>query len=733
MKIRKIKYALFTSIISVMLCCAMLVGTTFAWFSDEVTSTGNIVKSGVLDVGMYYGDTAASASTDASQGAIFDYKFWEPGYIQTKYVKLVNEGDLAFRYQLNIIPNVVIADGDIDLADVIDVYCAIVSDPTNFSVDRSLNNLTKLGTLASLMANPDGADSGILLPADGTGSDTVVVPAGEEYYVGEVTVCLALKMQETAGNEYQNRSVGDGFKVQLLARQMTYEKDSFDNTYDKESVFRKFRYNEFVLLDGSGASIVLNADGSVSMMANSAVMDTLPASNVSVKDDLLIISDAGALSGEYRVGNDGYVVRTSDGQVVAKATEEWKTPAAAPLYLIITDGTVYASADGNTLDERVLSYSELLGGLNNFYNNNIYDVDEIYEACGYLFDTNIGLVPTLNNVFDMMTAMSLIEDGWWYNPGFYNYWGGTAHNSKEDNALVINAKWDSGVEYREETRFYSVVDDTFVELSLTDYLPNGIFTVTTAHQYYYKGTPVSDDNIFIEGDYPFYFETGMTYRQWINSSYSSNTWMGDNGYKPFYLRIYKEYLDSPCKTVGATTSIEGLRINDITHGLGNYDEDIVYCDGDVTNIKLTIDTTSLLSENDNYEYAGLWYGYGEGVFADTVKSYDVYDYYIENNMFNDSSLHKFFPAYKEKTSIAKTNISNCLIYDGRLKLDTSALGFTPVDTVYVLRDGEYIIYYSSYPQDILKSREAHLAGKEVGIICYDSNGNCYEGWKVLFN
>ena len=53
--------ALFMSVISLMLCCAMLVGTTFAWFTDEVTSVNNIIKAGNLDVELYYqveGDSA---------------------------------------------------------------------------------------------------------------------------------------------------------------------------------------------------------------------------------------------------------------------------------------------------------------------------------------------------------------------------------------------------------------------------------------------------------------------------------------------------------------------------------------------------------------------------------------------------------------------------------------------------------------------------------------------------
>ena len=46
--------ALFMSIISLLLCCSMLVGTTFAWFTDEVVSGKNVIAAGNLDVELYY-------------------------------------------------------------------------------------------------------------------------------------------------------------------------------------------------------------------------------------------------------------------------------------------------------------------------------------------------------------------------------------------------------------------------------------------------------------------------------------------------------------------------------------------------------------------------------------------------------------------------------------------------------------------------------------------------------
>ena len=52
-------------LLSLLLCCSMLVGTTFAWFTDSVTSNNNIIKSGNLDVELYRNGTDSVEEDDA--------------------------------------------------------------------------------------------------------------------------------------------------------------------------------------------------------------------------------------------------------------------------------------------------------------------------------------------------------------------------------------------------------------------------------------------------------------------------------------------------------------------------------------------------------------------------------------------------------------------------------------------------------------------------------------------
>ena len=220
MKKNATKHALLTSVISLLLCVSMLVGTTFAWFTDSVTSAGNIIKSGNLDVEMYWAEGSQAVPTedsdwaDASKGAIFNYSLWEPGFTQVRHIKIANEGSLALKYQLQIKAN-----GEVSkLAEVIDVYFA---DPAGVT-DRAMTGMTYVGTLKEVLAGMPNNASGTLLAEDGK---------------DEATITLALKMQESAGNEYQDLAIGSDFSVVLVATQLTAETDSFDDQYDKDSEY----------------------------------------------------------------------------------------------------------------------------------------------------------------------------------------------------------------------------------------------------------------------------------------------------------------------------------------------------------------------------------------------------------------------------------------------------------------------------------------------------------------
>ena len=196
------KRALLASILSVVVCAAML--------------AGNITKSGNLDVALEWANGTEALDTaewkDASTNAIFNYDLWEPGYTEARHVRISNKGNLALKYEIRIAAN-----GEVSkLADVIDVY--YIKDGKQITSRTGLTDENKIGTLSQVLANPYAAKGHIL-----AGENAVDVAT------------IALKMQESAGNEYQGLAIGSDFSIQLVATQYTSESDSFDDQYDKDA------------------------------------------------------------------------------------------------------------------------------------------------------------------------------------------------------------------------------------------------------------------------------------------------------------------------------------------------------------------------------------------------------------------------------------------------------------------------------------------------------------------
>ena len=239
------KKTLLTSVLSLVLCMAMLIGTTFAWFTDNVTSGGNIIKSGSLKVTMDWaeGDEDPTTATwaDASKGAIFNSELWEPGYVEAKHIKVSNVGTLALSYQLRVVANGVVS----KLGDVIDVY---FFDNATKLTRENVTTGTHLGTLTDIF---------------GTKKNLANMVCGDLLAEQDRVVTIAFKMRESAGNEYQNLSIGTDFSVELTAIQHTYENDSFSNQYDAKALSAAVPAAFVRELDDKNVSATLGIGGEV--------------------------------------------------------------------------------------------------------------------------------------------------------------------------------------------------------------------------------------------------------------------------------------------------------------------------------------------------------------------------------------------------------------------------------------------------------------------------------------
>ena len=227
-----LRRSLLSSIIAIIVCFAMFLGTTFAWFTDSVTSKSNKIVAGTLKIDLeVLGDNGEYTSVRDMTDPIFNYDRWEPGYTTVKTLKIQNEGNLALKYQLDVTAS----NANCILADVIEVYMCFGESNGTYFMD---GNWWYCGTLAEMMENPDGFTQGKLLPADANYDGDLLGYNGVA--IGEITATIALHMQETAGNEYQGLDLGN-IDVKLSATQYDFEKDSYGKDYDASTGFIKER------------------------------------------------------------------------------------------------------------------------------------------------------------------------------------------------------------------------------------------------------------------------------------------------------------------------------------------------------------------------------------------------------------------------------------------------------------------------------------------------------------
>ena len=205
------KRALLTSVMALVMCVVMLVGTTFAWFTDTASTGVNKIVAGNLDIKLFH--TVGSEVKELTENDTLQWKtedtgdvLWEPNCTyDLEEFQIKNAGNLAVKYKVvlkatNIAETV---DGK-SLLDVIDWTVKVNGDTVKKDV-----------LLADL-----GADKG-----------TIIIE-GEKLTAGEnAKVTVTGHMKAEAGNDYQRLKI-DGFGITVYAAQVNHESDSFGTSYD---------------------------------------------------------------------------------------------------------------------------------------------------------------------------------------------------------------------------------------------------------------------------------------------------------------------------------------------------------------------------------------------------------------------------------------------------------------------------------------------------------------------
>ena len=287
MKNRKsTKRALVLSVCSIALCLVLLVGTTFAWFTDTASTAVNTIKSGSLAIEIQDENNQPIEMLNwaAKDGRAQEQILWEPGctYTLTSF-KLVNTGSLALKYKLVVTG----LDGDSELLDVIHF---------TYTLDGEALDLTKEGHLAAK-------------------AETKMIT-------------ISATMDPTAGNEYQNKTI-EGVTITVVATQDTVEHDSYNNTYDANAEY-------------PDVPVTLSRD----KLNTELTLDDLKDETGKAAPVEVSLGEVAAEDIAYNENNSGY---TGKGVLLGstKLNKYNAKPAAAGEYkFTFKDGTINSAATG---------------------------------------------------------------------------------------------------------------------------------------------------------------------------------------------------------------------------------------------------------------------------------------------------------------------------------------------------------------------------------------------------
>ena len=317
------KRALLSSVIAMLICITMLIGTTFAWFTDSASTAVNKIQAGTLDVKLLAEDGTTSLEGQTLTWKTFDNRdqdkiLWEPGCTyELQPVVIKNDGNLALKYKIII---------------------------------TGIKGSAKLNEAIEWTINTDGT------AFDFNAYHSLAVAASN-------TLTISGHMKEEAGNEYQGLSI-DGIGITVVATQDTVENDSNNNTYDANATpeINVTSSNIQDYLDGkygpiNGMTLVLAAGDYSKLELGRATkypgsytdyyIGSISEANKKTYDDFVAIKNSGqwSASANYVRNMSNVTLKAAQGAVVNIAG------------IIGTSGHVYGESYDYVLDKAYTSGS----------------------------------------------------------------------------------------------------------------------------------------------------------------------------------------------------------------------------------------------------------------------------------------------------------------------------------------------------------------------------------------
>ena len=319
------KRALITSALAILMCAAMLIGTTFAWFTDTASTAVNKIQAGNLDVKLMYSTDMVTWKEATDQTKLFnDNALWEPGYTQVVYMKVVNAGNLALKYEAGFSKN----------------YTSNRGKNVNGDWYR-VDNYLKIGIAETetKFANREAVWSAIAATEKTLAKDIMLTDGWITLKAGESSkpFAVAIYMPTSVGNEANasrlRPSSVSGLGIEVRATQATVESDSFGTDYDANTatVLKRVEYT-----DGEHT-----VTGNIQANGTSGAIHGTGTAKITV--------DATTVYGTYVSDYAMAVYASGRSEITIKGGEfANQAPAGSTLSLIYADSSAKITIEGGT-------------------------------------------------------------------------------------------------------------------------------------------------------------------------------------------------------------------------------------------------------------------------------------------------------------------------------------------------------------------------------------------------
>ena len=377
------KRALIFSTLAILMCAAMLIGTTFAWFTDTASTAVNKIQAGNLDVKLMYSTDMVTWKEATDQTKLFeDSALWEPGYTQVVYLKVVNAGNLALKYEAGFSKN----------------YTSNRGKNVNGDWYR-VDNYLKIGTVETETKFTSREDvwSAIAATEKTLAKDIMLTDGWITLKAGESSkpFAVAIYMPTSVGNEANasrlRPSSVSGLGIEVRATQATVESDSFGTDYDANAatVLKRVEYT----------------DGEHTVTGNIQANGTAGA--IHGTGTAKITVDATTVYGTYVSDYAMAVYASGRSEITIKGGEfANQAPAGSNLSLIYADGSAKITIEGGTF--KCVSPAWTL-------NCNDSDPATITVKGGSFYKFNPSNVTVGEGEIIIPAGYKVVADGDWYN------------------------------------------------------------------------------------------------------------------------------------------------------------------------------------------------------------------------------------------------------------------------------------------------------------------------------